>query len=91
MKGSVPCKTPAGGERVGVTLTFEEKVGSKDLAKSNASRWLNLSDHFWSSSAILLSVSSLVLTGLEDFEVENFSFLDFFCGAATAEGDLTVP
>ena len=36
-------------------------------------------------------MSVFVHTGLEDFEVEGFSFFDFFSGGATGEGDLTVP
>ena len=76
---------------MGVSFMFEEKVGSKDLANRSASRRLNLSDHFWLSSAIFWSVSDLFPTGLVAFEVEGLSFFDFFSGGATVVGDLTVP
>ena len=72
-----------------MTFTFEEKVGSQDLANRSASKRMNLSDHFWSSSAILLSVLDLLSTGLA-LEVDGFS-LDFFSGEAIIVGDLTVP
>ena len=73
-----------------MTFTLEEKVGSKDLSNRSSSRRLNLSDHFWSSSAILLSVFDLVPTGLVDLEVEGLSFFHLFSGGATV-GDLTAP
>ena len=90
IKDSVTCITPTGGEWVEVIFTLEEKVGSKDLANRSASKWLNLSDHFWSNSAIFLSVLDLLLAGLA-LEVDGFSFLDFFSGGATVVSDLTVP
>ena len=47
---------------------------------SIASKWLNLSDHFWSSFSILLSVADLLSTVFLDLDVEGWSFLDFFSG-----------
>ena len=37
---------PAGGECVGITLTFDKNVCSKVLSMTNASRRLKMSDHF---------------------------------------------
>ena len=55
MNGSDIFSTVGGGEWVGVTFTFEEKVGSKFLAIFKASKRLKRSDHLLSSSAILTS------------------------------------
>ena len=51
-----------------------------------ASKQLNLSDHFWSSSSIFLSVADLLLVGFLDLEVEGLSFFVFFSETA-AGGD----
>ena len=69
---------PAGAECVDVTLTVEENVGCKVHAMRRASRRLNLSDHFWSSSTIFVSVADLLsdLTVLV-LEVVGLSILGF--------------
>ena len=71
----MPWTAPAGDEWVGVTFTVVEKVGFKVLAMRTASRRLNLSDHFWSSSAIFISVVDLLSAGFTDLSVLNFPFL----------------
>ena len=84
---------PAGGECVGITLTVEEKVGSKVLAMRRASRRLNLSDHFWSRTGIFVSVADLFSDFMDlsepDFasEVEGLSFLGFFPKGSLTLGD----
>ena len=67
-----------GGECDGATFTVEEKVGGKLFDNSNASRRLNLSDHFWSNSSIFLSVD--LSTDFFDFEVVGLSFFSFLSG-----------
>ena len=83
--------TLAGGEWEGVTLTEDEKVGGKVLAMRRASKQLNLSDHFWSSCSIWLSVADLLSTGFLDSEVVGLSFLAFFSVGTAVGGDDMVP
>ena len=73
-----------------MTLTSEEKTGCRVLANKSASSRLNQSDHFWSSSAIL--VSAELLCRFLGFRWQLFfEFLDFFSGGADEDdGDLTV-
>ena len=82
----------AGGECVGVTLTVDENVGSNVLAMRRASRQLNLSDHFWLSSVILVSVADLLsnLTVLA-LEVVGSSFLGFLLDSSLTLGDCKSP
>ena len=71
-----------------MTLTSDEKAGCKVLDNRSASSRLNRSDHFWSSSAIFVSLELLS----EDFLVleGNLSFFTFFSGGTDEEdGDLT--
>ena len=82
MKGSVEWAAEAGGEWVGVTLTLAE-VGSIVLANKRTSNLLNLSDHFWSSSAICESTFELLAIGLTALEVDR--------SRATVGGNFTVP
>ena len=74
-----------GGECDGATFTVEEKVGGKLFNKSNASRRLNLSDHFWSNSSIFSSVVDLS-TDFFDFEVVGLSFLSFLSSGEETTG-----
>ena len=66
-----------------MTLTSDEKAGCKVLDNRSASSRLNRSDHFWSSSAIFVSVELLS----EDFMVleGNLSFFTFFSGGTDKE------
>ena len=75
-----------GGEREGLTLTSEEKVGCRDFDNKRASNLLNLSHHFWSNSEILSTedeVETLSFFAL----VGALSFSSFFSGGST--GDLS--
>ena len=82
--GSLSLEMRDGGECDGATFISEEKVGGKLFDNSNASRRLNLSDHFWSNSSIFLSVD--LSTDFLDFEVDDLSFLGFLSGGEETEG-----
>ena len=71
-----------------MTLTSDETVGCNVLDKRRASHRLNRLHHFWSGSAIFVSVELLP----EDFLVleHNLSFFTFFSGGTDEEDrDLT--
>ena len=78
---------------MGVTFTFEEKVGSKLLAIIKASRRLKRSDHLLSISANFSSVLCFDIFVEGDFSFLLFllSFLGFLSGGGTGAGDFTDP
>ena len=103
MKGSEDFTTPAGGELMGATTIWKVGSLSRVLASNKTSRRLQCSDHFWSSSANLVSVEALadlirseaVLSKLDlalDVEAFSFStFLAFFSSGQLKPGDCSVP